>query len=170
MRTRIFIALIALAVFVLGTFFYFSDDVARDERVVDVSVGGETVRAIVADTPELRERGLSGRESLAPGEALGRSPLGRTTGETATGEAMLFLFPEDGHHSFWMKDMLFSIDIIWISSSSTIVDIHESVSPDSYPTVFTPGSEARYVLELPAGFVASRDVKIGDEIKLPVGE
>ena len=61
------------------------------------------VCASVADTPEARQQGLSGRAGL---------------GES---EGMLFVFPKDGEYAFWMKDMRFSIDILWLSGNGTIV-------------------------------------------------
>jgi uncharacterized membrane protein (UPF0127 family) len=79
---------------------------------------------------------------------------------------MLFVFPEDGLYSFWMKDMLISIDILWISADGEIVHIVERVSPESYPEHFVSESPARYVLELPAGYVGSRGISVGDIVRL----
>ena len=113
-----------------------------------VYIGGRDVRAMIADTPALREEGLSGHAALAPDEG------------------MLFVFPTDGQYGFWMKDMRFPIDILWLSGRGEILDMRESVSPATYPAVFTPKAPARYVLELPAGFSEAYTVKIGDEVKL----
>ncbi len=103
---------------------------------------------MIADTPALREKGLSGRAGLAPDEGI------------------LFVFPADGQYGFWMKDMRFPIDILWLSGRGEILDMRKSVSPSTYPAVFTPAASARYVLELPAGFSEAYTVKIGDEVKL----
>ena len=112
-----------------------------------VQVGSTTVVAEVADTQALQTKGLSGRNSLAEGEG------------------MLFIFEEEGVHSIWMKDMLFSIDIIWAASDGTILTIEEFVSPNSYPKSFQASEpRARYVLELPVGFVARIGVAVGDKI------
>lgn len=108
-----------------------------------VLVGGVPVRVTIAVSLADRARGLGGRESLAEGEG------------------MLFIFPDDAPHSFWMKDMRFPIDILWLSASGEVVDLRENVPPDSYPTVFRPRIAARYVLELPAGFCATHGVHIG---------
>lgn len=118
----------------------------RDVRYVTLS--GRHIRVDIADTPEKREQGLSGRVGLLPDEG------------------MLFVFPQDNVHSFWMKDMYFPIDILWISSEGIIVDMRERVSPETYPTVFTPSIEARYVLELPEGWVETYAVELGDEVRL----
>ena len=113
-----------------------------------VQVGGKTVRVTVADTPETRQKGLGGRNSLAPDEG------------------MLFIFPQDGEYGFWMKDMKFPIDILWLSSARRVVYMAQSVSPDTYPQTFTPTMPARYVLELPAGYAKAYTVDVGDEVRL----
>ena len=112
-----------------------------------VILAGETILVDIADTPELRERGLSGRESL-PEE-----------------RGMLFVFPEEGLHRFWMKDMRFSIDILWISPDQRIVHIEKSVAPETYPESFGPDESARYVLEVPAGYVETLGVHEGDRVR-----
>lgn len=113
-----------------------------------VHIGGRDVRVTIADTDTSRERGLGGRTGLA------------------FNEGMLFVFQSDSKHGFWMKDMLFPIDIVWISHRSEIVDIRKSVSPATYSAVFTPQAPARYILELSAGFTETHNVKIGDEVKI----
>lgn len=76
----------------------------------------------------------------------------------------LFIFDSAGLHSIWMKDMNYSIDIIWVDENNKIVDIKESASPDSYPESFSPKEPAKYVIETKAGFVERKGVKIGDKI------
>jgi hypothetical protein len=89
----------------------------------------------IARTPEAQERGLMGRDSLAPGQG------------------MLFMFVAPNRYGFWMKNMKFPIDILWLDGQGNIVH-----SVQSAPTctaepcpVYTPPSEALYVLEVPAG-------------------
>lgn len=109
-----------------------------------IEIGGERIKAYVRDTPKSRAAGLSGWEGLADGEG------------------MLFVFPGDGFHTFWMKDMRFPIDIVWISEGGEVVDIRGNVSPDTYPEYsFGPQEVARYVLELQAGWTTAHDVAIG---------
>lgn len=105
---------------------------------------GHTIRVSVADTEGARARGLGGRPGLAPDEG------------------MLFVFPADGEYAFWMKNMRFSIDILWISSDGKVVYMLEDVSPDTYPQSFRPDVPARYVLELPAGYAKEYTVQVGD--------
>ena len=115
MRRAIRITLFFLACFALTVAFFFgyqsnSAQVSESSRV---EIGGSIVNVAIADTPESREQGLSGRPGLA------------------ANEGMLFVFPKDGRYAFWMKDMQFAIDITWISYSKEIVDIRESVGPES---------------------------------------
>ncbi len=112
-----------------------------------IQVGDALVMAEVASTPELRAQGLSGRASLTEGEA------------------MLFVFEQEGSPGIWMKDMQFSIDILWADSEGTIITIKDNVSPDTYPQSFYPNrAEARYVLEVPAGFFSRYDIAEGMKI------
>lgn len=111
-----------------------------------VQVGTAIVRAEVADTERLWVRGLSGRAGLS------------------MGEGMLFIFKEAGSHGIWMKEMQFSIDIIWAAEDGTIITIKERATPESYPESFHSSAPALYVLEVPAGFVAEAGVAVGDKI------
>lgn len=106
----------------------------------------EPFSVLLADTPELQERGLSGRESLLPNQV------------------MLFIFDEPSQYGIWMKDMKFPLDILWLDQSKRIIFIQESVSPETYPEVFAPDLPAKYVLEAKSGFVAENKLKIGSEI------
>jgi len=145
----IIFVLAVICVSVAVIFLQRGSDSLLPETSSAVRIGGQSIRVDVAATSATREQGLSGRERLGDGEG------------------MLFVFPSDGKYAFWMKDMYFPIDIVWISSSSNIVDIRESVPPESYPAIFTPRREARYVVELPAGFVEEYGVHIGDSVELP---
>ena len=144
---------IAGVVVALGVAFFIfknaSTNVANSSYVQkDITIHGEKVRVDIADTSPLREQGLSGRAPLAP----------RT--------GMLFVFPQDGHYAFWMKDMRFSIDIVWLASDGSVVGFFENVAPESYPKSYAPQGDARYVVELPGGYVHTHGVKVGDRIDL----
>lgn len=79
----------------------------------------------------------------------------------------LFVFDSAGMHSFWMKDMNYSIDILWVDEAGVIVHIEENASPESYPAMFVPKTEALYVIETVAGFVAAQGIMEGDSVVLP---
>jgi uncharacterized membrane protein (UPF0127 family) len=65
---------------------------------------------------------------------------------------MLFVYDKNdqANHCFWMKDMRFAIDIVWLDSSKRIVDIARDVQPQTYPNNFCPGRPTAYVLEVRA--------------------
>jgi len=113
-----------------------------------VEVGGVRFEVEIADTPEKRERGLSGRAPLAPNEG------------------MLFVFDEPGIYSFWMKEMLFPIDIVWIDEEGRVVHITENADPSSYPQTFSPPSPVLYVLEISAGLVKINNISLGNQVFL----
>lgn len=114
-----------------------------------MKIGEVEVLASVADSMSERITGLSNTPYLPEGVV------------------KFFIFDGPGLHSIWMKDMNYSLDIIWVDDTNTIVHIEEDVSPESYPDFFTPTEEAVYVIEANAGFVAKNNVSGGDSVVLP---
>ena len=108
-----------------------------------VSVGRATLKVELAQTPKEKMTGLSHRSSLAEGRG------------------MLFLFKNEGSHSFWMKDTHFPIDMIWINARKEVVHIEHDVVPETFPQSFSSPIPALYVLEVPAGYAKNR-ITVGD--------
>ncbi|MBU0708835.1 DUF192 domain-containing protein [Patescibacteria group bacterium] len=83
-------------------------------------------------------------------------------------EGMLFVYSQDSIHSFWMKNTLIPLDIIWISEGKRVVYISESVQPcvTSICPIVRSDSKARYVMELNAGTVEKIGLEIGDTLTL----
>jgi uncharacterized membrane protein (UPF0127 family) len=83
---------------------------------------------------------------------------------------MLFVFPQPGIYSFWMKDMQFSLDMIWIDSDNRVITIHENISPDTYlqkpPQTFQSTKPASAVIEVSGGFVKDYGVKVGERLEI----
>lgn len=148
------VAGIILGLFLFGVYqdyereHFVSDNSTGDYEKRNIVVGGKTILVEVADTNEKRVRGLSGHYALADGEG------------------MLFVFERSDKYSFWMKEMLFPIDIIWIGEDFTIVDITENAEPSSYPNLFTPRNDVQYVLEVRDGFANQKELKIGDMVEI----
>ena len=113
---------------------------------VPVSIGHTILNVFVANTDYFRRVGLGGRAPILQNEG------------------MLFIFDKSASHPFWMKDMLFAIDIIWLDESKRIVYIEKNVLPDSYPRNFAPNLPTRYVLETNSGFSEKNGVLIGDPV------
>lgn len=82
-------------------------------------------------------------------------------------QGMVFIFESAGSYPFWMRDMQFPIDIIFVKDTN-IVTIHHNVAPpkpqDENLPVFTPTSPADKVLEIHAGLAKKYNIKEGDTI------
>jgi uncharacterized membrane protein (UPF0127 family) len=115
-------------------------------RSTTVTLGGVVLRTRIADTDALRTQGLSGTKELAPDEA------------------MLFTFDTLAMYGFWMKDMNYSIDIIWLDANKHIVYIKEHALPESYPAIYSPKTSALYVIEVPDGFSNAHELKVGYQV------
>lgn len=109
-----------------------------------ITINGVRVAVEVMDTNEKRQQGLSGREQL--GESKG----------------MLFVFDQPGIYPFWMKDMKFPLDFVWINEGR-VVDIREKVEITEMN--IKPGQPANKVLEVNSGWVEKHQIKVGDEVK-----
>ncbi|GEM_PF-487818 len=79
-------------------------------------------------------------------------------------EGMWFVFEQNGNYPFWMKEMQFPIDIVWIDENYRIVDFYKNALPEDYPKTYIPRDISRYVLELQAGFVDDYQIAIGDSV------
>ncbi|MBP9701918.1 MAG: DUF192 domain-containing protein [Candidatus Pacebacteria bacterium] len=133
--------LLALVVWAGWLFFYKN----RPPRITFES--GVVLNVTVANTPELREKGLSKREILRDDEG------------------MLFVFDTIDRHKMWMKDMYFPLDIIWLDENFKIVDINKGVSLSSYPNTFQPQTGAGFAIEVNAGYSDRNSVKVGESVK-----
>jgi uncharacterized membrane protein (UPF0127 family) len=109
-----------------------------------VFIDGREFEVELADTNEKRNKGLGGRVSLCDSCA------------------MLFVFPQAGQYSFWMKDMQFALDFVWISGDK-VVGTNKNIPPD-YPRILEPASPVDKVLEINAGLCDKNDIKEGDKI------
>ena len=84
---------------------------------------------------------------------------------------MLFVFSRSDFYVFWMEEMLFPLDIIWVNEDREVVDYIEDVEPDTYPEFqFVNDFLAKYVLEVNAGFIQEHGIKTGDEVKFSLEE
>lgn len=112
--------------------------------------GEHGLEAEVAVAGEDKARGLSGRKCLD------------------SGRAMLFVYDEEATYCFWMKDMKFPIDIVWLDGDKKVVKIEAEASPKSYPATYCNEEPARYVLEVNAGHAAEFGWQIGTELNFSI--
>jgi len=120
------------------------DESYRNDK--SVSINDDKLQLQVAKSPPELTKGLSGKKCLG------------------NDQGMLFIFDKSGYYPFWMKDMRFPIDIIWISSAKQVVYLQKDVKPSTYPDSFTNTSPAQYVLELQAGRADSLHIKSGTQL------
>ncbi len=100
-----------------------------------LTIAGQTIHAEEAMTPDALQKGLSARPCMRKNQA------------------MLFTFPagDSSEHCFWMKDMRFPLDIIWLDETKRVVFSATDLSPQTYPKQYCPNMPTRYVLELQSG-------------------
>jgi hypothetical protein len=124
-----------------------------EEKKPKVKINNTEIEVEIADTPEKRTKGLSGRDSLDQNKG------------------MLFVFPKGSNATFWMKDMKFDLDIIWIRDSK-IVKIDKKAkapkagTPDNKLTLYHSEGPIDYVLEANSGFSDKNNIKVGDKVEL----
>jgi uncharacterized protein len=118
-----------------------------------IELGNASIKAEIADTPDAIVRGLGGRDALADGEG------------------MLFVFTQPIAIGFWMKDMRFPVDIIWIDNDRIIhvdpsVPVAKLNSDKKELELYYPPSPVTHVLEVPAGWVERNELGIGDLVSI----
>lgn len=126
----------ALLLLLLPTLFY-------RPATATLKVHGNAYHLDIAATDETRQKGLSGRSSIK------------------NDQGMIFVFDQAKTECFWMKDMQFPLDIIWMDANKEVVYIEKNVVPDTYPESFCPSENAKYVIELGAGQVARSHISVG---------
>jgi uncharacterized membrane protein (UPF0127 family) len=102
---------------------------------------GSEYRLKPVNSPEDQERGLSSTANL----------------DKQTG--MIFVNNEVAERCFWMKDMNYPLDIIWVDDKKQVVHVEADVAPDTYPQTFC--AQAKYVIELNAGAAATSGITTG---------
>ena len=104
------------------------------------TIGGRTFTLELAITPAERRRGLSNRGFLAPDGG------------------MLFVYAQESNLSFWMKETLIPLDILFLDRERRIVNIHTMVPQPGVPTeqltLYRSASPALYAVEVNAGIAA----------------
>ncbi len=114
-------------------------------------IGGRSFNLEVARDATSRSRGLGGRDALLDDWG------------------MLFVFPQEGFHRFWMKDVGFALDLIYIAGDGTIVDVRtmapEPGVPDAELTLYVPSTEALLALEIGGGLSRRYGIEPGTVVR-----
>ena len=125
----------------------------ENRNYVEISTGGDRsvrVNVEIAKTPNDRILGLSNRKYLG------------------TYDGMLFIFDEVTQGSFWMKDMLLPLDIIFFDSDKFVVDIKDNNEPcsENYCPSISPSTMYKYVLEVNANFAHDNGINLGNSMQI----
>jgi hypothetical protein len=113
-------------------------------KIVSVNIGKHKIYSEVVSSSEKMSRGLGGRSGMC-------SSCG-----------MLFEFERSGKYSFWMKDMQFPLDLVWIFQKK-IVHIEKNIQP-SFSGVLDSAEKADAVLEVNAGTIVRLGIEMGDGV------
>ncbi len=151
MKPLIF-ALICLAIVFLLLFFFryekgYEGVNENQDKLQIIKIGNAQIRVSLADTEMLREKGLQNVEKM--------------DGE----QGMLFLFANPRPATFWNKNTLIDLDLIWIRDKHVSgISFLPNESGGGKVYVSSPGA-IEYVVEANAGFASSRGIKIGDKVE-----
>lgn len=118
-------------------------------RVVlkDAYGGSHPVDAEVAASGISRQRGMMWRTELAPGKG------------------MLFIFPDEEVHSFWMKNTLIPLDMIFIGKDRRIAGIVQQATPRTTASR-SVDKPSLYVLEVPGGWAEKAGIQPGSAVEM----
>src|SRR3990167_11489633 len=122
---------------------------AASLHTVALSLNGHPVCAEVSNTEALREKGLSGHTPLTDQQG------------------MIFVFSDNNVRYFWMHEMTFPLDIIWINSDHTIAGISRDLPiclPNAYCPDYSSQTPVKYVLEINANLAKQWGLQVGDSI------
>lgn len=153
---------VPMTIFLYSYFYYFlphfseqgynylpeKKDILRHDVNLSISEKAN-FRIQIASTPQERLEGLSGVSNITDQEG------------------MLFIFEKPDKYGFWMKDMNFALDIIWIDENMKVVGVEKNVPPQSYPSkILYPSLPALYVLEIKSGLAEKYGINTGDNVVL----
>jgi len=117
----------------------------------ELTIGSRVLHVDMATTEAQRERGLGGRTSMT------------------NDQGMLFVFPERGVYPFWMKDMQFPLDIVWIDHGTVteVATLEPPANAAKQPQEYMPKFPADHVLEINADQAKKLGLAPGTAIQLP---
>lgn len=136
-----------LIIFGAVVFFQFSNKATGMKPNAKVIIGTHTFNVEVAKTSKDQQIGLTKYNNLKDDQG------------------MLFIFEQPDMYTFWMKNMKFSIDIIYIKNDTVVSTIQKAAPAATEPTIYRPEAPSDKVLEINAGLVKKYNIKTGDKVK-----
>ena len=146
------VSILAVIVIILAVVAFYAKPFFIDAGKKILTVGSQSFEVGIADNALTRAQGLSGRPALGEREGL------------------FFLFASTGNYGFWMKNMNFPIDIVWIKGDR-VTGFSENLQPEPKKNIFNlpvfyPPGEIDKVLEINAGAVKKYNLQVGDVVNL----
>ncbi len=140
---------IRIAIFLFLIVGFLAWKMSLSQGLQTITVGTTKLSVEVANTPQTIQKGLGQRDEIGS-------------------DGLLFVLPSRGIPTFWMKDMRFPLDFVWIDTD-TIVDTTENVDPQIGQSIkqlriYSPSSPVTHVLEMNAGDVSKYKFKVGDKV------
>ncbi|MBM3257286.1 MAG: DUF192 domain-containing protein [Candidatus Liptonbacteria bacterium] len=147
----IFVIVIVLAIVLVSVWWIRGKNALMEQH--ELRVGNRTYIVEIADTIPLRTQGLSGRDKLEEGHG------------------MLFVFGSLGEHPFWMKDMKFPLDFVWINGDRVVGTTERVPAPAPSSSILSlpnyhPPEPIDKMLEINAGEVAKWGIQVGDKVEI----
>ena len=146
-KIKIILILLASSLF----FFYVINVAGKKINSTEIKIGQNIIHAQIANTEHKRSMGLAYTEKMDENSG------------------MLFIFDETGEKNFWMRDMYFNIDIIWLDENKQVVGFFENVKKESYNSknpelskIYRSPENTKYVLEVNAGMIDKLKIKSSD--------
>jgi uncharacterized membrane protein (UPF0127 family) len=119
-----------------------------NKKIKKVCINDNCFKVEIADSQREWSKGLMNRKSLPEDSG------------------MLFIFDKEGLHSFWMKNTLIPLDIIWINGNKEIIYIEKEAQPCKAEKCqnYSSGQKSRYVLEINGGLADKLKIRAGDKL------
>jgi hypothetical protein len=149
MLTRRFPVFFAIVLFLAQPALAQLQTFATSQLTITSATGDHKFTVELATTPAQQEQGLMYRRSMAPDAG------------------MLFDFGRPQPTTFWMKNTLIPLDMLFVGADGRIVNIHERAVPMSEEMIPSQGI-VRAVIELNGGTAARLGIRPGDRVIYPI--
>ena len=142
----------------------FDDQIVLSQKVNNNNLTNTTTTTTLAPYVKIKDLVIHVDLAITPDEQSKGLSIKNKLNDS---DGMLFPFDTPGDYSFWMKDMKFPIDIIWIDSNYKIVHIEKNLQPCIFFLLcpsYSPHANSNYVLEVNSNFTTKNNITVGDRV------
>ncbi|PWU23048.1 hypothetical protein C5B42_04235 [Candidatus Cerribacteria bacterium 'Amazon FNV 2010 28 9'] len=137
--------------FILGLLFVQKFLLTTRYTLTTITIGSLTLHVEIAKTPDAMTKGLGDRNSIGS-------------------DGMLFILPSRQVPYFWMKDMRFGLDFVWIDDGKVAALTPDAPAEpgvsDAQLKIYSPKTAMTQVLEINEGDIAKWGIKMGDQVNI----